>query len=139
MATNYLSASLLSKNYQNMLDADDRENEKQIQFAFESARVSGSQIDADNLLRDDENLLLSFSDLENNSTEEYWQLKRIENTKPEIILGNVNSVLKEKRVFKELKESEPVSTPEEQPNLEEILREKIKFYEELIQEAQGEG
>ena len=80
MATNYLSASLLSKNYQNMLDADDRENEKQIQFAFESARVSGSQIDADNLLRDDENLLLSFSDLENNSTEEYWQLKRIENT-----------------------------------------------------------
>ena len=111
MATNYLSASLLSKNYQNMLDADDRENEKQIQFAFESARVSGSQIDADNLLRDDENLLLSFSDLENNSTEEYWQLKRIENTKPEIILGNVNSVLKEKRVFKELKESEPVSTP----------------------------
>ena len=139
MATNYLSASLLSKNYQNMLDADDRENEKQIQFAFESARVSGSQIDADNLLRDDENLLLSFSDLENNSKEEYWQLKRIENTKPEIILGNVNSVLKEKRVFKELKESEPVSTPEEQANLEEILREKIKFYEELIQEAQGEG
>ena len=67
------------------------------------------------------------------------QLKRIENTKPEIILGNVNSVLKEKRVFKELKESEPVSTPEEQANLEEILREKIKFYEELIQEAQGEG
>ena len=64
---------------------------------------------------------------------------RIENTKPEIILGNVNSVLKEKRVFKELKESEPVSTPEEQANLEEILREKIKFYEELIQEAQGEG
>ena len=36
MATNYLSASLLSKNYQNMLDADNRENEKQIKFAFES-------------------------------------------------------------------------------------------------------
>ena len=33
MATNYLSASLLSDTYQNMLDADDRENEKQLQRA----------------------------------------------------------------------------------------------------------
>ena len=49
MATNYLSASLLSDTYGTMLTADDRENERQILYAFENARVSGSQITPENM------------------------------------------------------------------------------------------
>jgi len=138
MATNYLSASLLSDTYGTMLTADDRENERKILYAFENARVSGSQITPNNLLRDDNGLLLSFSDSENNATEYYWQLKRIPNTKPKIVSGNINSVLKEKRVFSEFQKSEPTPEPSTLSDLEKTLQEKIKLYEELIADAQGE-
>ena len=40
MATNYLSASLLSPGYQTLLDADNREREKDIQRAFENAHLN---------------------------------------------------------------------------------------------------
>jgi len=138
MATNYLSASLLSDTYGTMLAADDRENERQMLYAFETARVSGSQITPENLLRDDTGLLLSFSDLENNATEEYWQLKRIPNTKPKIISGYIDSVLKEKRLFNEFQQTILPPEPSTLSNLEDILKEKIKIYEELIADAQGE-
>lgn len=137
MATNYLSASLLSDTYGSMLNEDDRERERQLLYAFEAAQVTGSEITSENLLRNDSGLLLSYSDIENNSTEEYWQFKRIPNKKPKIVLFYLASVLKEKRLFNEFKPTKPQPKPSELSNLEDILKEKIKIYEELIKAAGG--
>ena len=138
MATNYLSASLLSDTYGSMLNEDDRERERQLLSAFESAQVSVSEITSENLLRNGGGLLLSYSDIENNSTEEYWQLVRVPNKKPKIILSYLESVLKEKRLFNEFQPTTPPPEPSTLSNLEDILKEKIKIYEELIKAAQGE-
>ena len=68
MATNYLSASLLSDTYGSMLNEDDRERERQLLYAFEAAQVTGSDINSENLLRNGSGLLLSYSDIENKVT-----------------------------------------------------------------------
>ena len=138
MATNYLSASLLSDTYGSMLNEDDRERERQLLYAFEAAQVTGSDINSENLLRNGSGLLLSYSDIENNSTEEYWQLVRVPNKKPKIIKKYLASVLKEKRLFNEFQPIDPVPEPSKLANLEDILKEKIKIYEELIKAATGE-
>jgi hypothetical protein len=138
MATNYLSASLLSDTYGSMLNEDDRERERQLLSAFESAQVSVSEITSENLLRNGGGLLLSYSDIENNSTEEYWQLVRVPNKKPKIIKRYLASVLKEKRLFNEFQQTTPPPEPSTLSNLEDILKEKIKIYEDLIKAAQGE-
>ena len=67
MATNYLSASLLSDTYQNMLDADDRENEKLLQRALSDAKNKGQSLDANNPLRNDDGFLISYSTKEGES------------------------------------------------------------------------
>jgi len=125
MATNYLSASLLSDTYGSMLNEDDRERERQLLSAFESAQVSVSEITSENLLRNGGGLLLSYSDIENNSTEEYWQLVRVPNKKPKIILSYLESVLKEKRLFNEFQPTTPPPEPSTLSNLEDILKENI--------------
>ena len=51
---------------------------------------------------------------------------------------NKYSVLKEKRVFSEFQKSEPTPEPSTLSDLEKTLQEKIKLYEELIADAQGE-
>ena len=137
MATNYLSASLLSDSYGSMLTADDRERERQLLHAFEAAQVTGTEITSENLLRNDDGLLLSYSDIENNSTEEYWQLVSVSNKKSKVIQSYLVSVLKEKRLFNEFKPTDPVSPEASVINLEVVLKEKIKIYEELIKAAQG--
>jgi len=136
MATNYLSASLLSTNYQNMLDADNREREKQLEAAFTKASLARGEVDEDNLLRDDNGFLISFSDEENNSTEEYYQLSQTLNNKSVIDKPLLKSVLKEKMEFRQVKVTEPAPSDAELLELEVVLREKIKLYEQLIQEAQ---
>ena len=109
MATNYLSASFLSPGYQDLLDADNRE-----------------------LLRDDNGVLLSFSDEENNSTEEYFQQVRIESYNNSIEKHLIPSVLKEKRKFTEFKASDPPPTEDDIVALEKLLKEKIRAYDALL-------
>ena len=137
MATNYLSASLLSDTYQNMLDADNREREKQMETAFLEASLNRDEVDARNLLRDENGFLISFSDEENNSTEEYYQLSQVQNKKNIVEKHLLKSVLKEKIEFKQYKPTETVPSDAELLELEVVLREKIKLYEQLIQDAQS--
>ena len=99
MATNYLSASLMSPGYQTLLDADNREREKEIERAFENAHLNASDVNSNQLLRDDNGVLLSYSDEENNSTEEYFQQVRIESYNNDIEKHLIPSVLLEKRKF----------------------------------------
>tara|TARA_Y100001963_G_C6749260_1_gene433268 strand:+ start:702 stop:1121 length:420 start_codon:yes stop_codon:yes gene_type:complete len=137
MATNYLSASLLSTTYQNMLDADNREREKQMETAFLKASLNRDEVDARNLLRDENGFLISFSDEENNSTEEYYQLSQVQNKKNIVEKHLLKSVLKEKIEFKQYKPTETAPSDAELLELEVVLREKIKLYEQLIQDAQS--
>lgn len=137
MATNYLSASLLSTTYQNMLDADNREREKQMETAFLEASLNRDEVDARNLLRDENGFLISFSDEENNSTEEYYQLSQVQNKKNIVEKHLLKSVLKEKIEFKQYKPTETAPSDAELLELEVVLREKIKLYEQLIQDAQS--
>tara|TARA_B100001564_G_C20538907_1_gene623425 strand:+ start:495 stop:902 length:408 start_codon:yes stop_codon:yes gene_type:complete len=132
MATNYLSASFLSPGYQDLLDADNREREKEIKRAFENAQLSGSDINSNQLLRDDNGVLLSFSDEENNSTEEYFQQVRIESYNNSIEKHLIPSVLKEKRKFTEFKASDPPPTEDDIVALEKLLKEKIRAYDALL-------
>ncbi len=132
MATNYLSASFLSPGYQDLLDADNREREKEIKRAFENAHLSGSDINSNQLLRDDNGVLLSFSDEENNSTEEYFQQVRIESYNNSIEKHLIPSVLKEKRKFTEFKASDPPPTEDDIVALEKLLKEKIRAYDALL-------
>ena len=46
---------------------------------------------------------------------------------------------KEKMEFKQFKLTEPTPSDEDLVNLEAVLREKIKLYENLIEEAQSSG
>ena len=139
MATNYLSASLLSSTYQNMLDVDNIEREKQLEDAFTKASLNRGEVNETNLLRDTNGFLISFSDEDNNSTEEYYQLSQILNIKSVIDKPLLKSVLKEKMEFKQFKLTEPTPSDEDLVNLEAVLREKIKLYENLIEEAQSSG
>ena len=132
MATNYLSASFLSPGYQDLLDADNREREKEIKRAFENAQLSGSDINSNQLLRDDNGVLLSFSDEENNCTEEYFQQVRIESYNNSIEKHLIPSVLKEKRKFTEFKASDPPPTEDDIVALEKLLKEKIRAYDALL-------
>ena len=132
MATNYLSASFLSPGYQDLLDADNREREKEIKRAFENAQLSGSDINSNQLLRDDNGVLLSFSDEENNSTEEYFQQVRIESYNNSIEKHLIPSLLKEKRKFTEFKASDPPPTEDDIVALEKLLKEKIRAYDALL-------
>ena len=137
MATNYLSASLLSTTYQNMLDADNREREKQMETAFLEASLNRDEVDARNLLRDENGFLISFSDEENNSTEEQYQLSQVQNKKNIVEKHLLKSQLKEKIEFKQYKPTETAPSDAELRELEVVLREKIKLYEQLIQDAQS--
>jgi hypothetical protein len=139
MATNYLSASKLSGTYQNMLDVDNIEREKQLEDAFTKASLNRGEVNETNLLRDTNGFLISFSDEDNNSTEEYYQLSQILNIKSVIDKPLLKSVLKEKMEFKQFKLTEPTPSDEDLVNLEAVLREKIKLYENLIEEAQSSG
>ena len=139
MATNYLSASKLSGTYQNMLDVDNIEREKQLEDAFTKASLNRGEVNETNLLRDTNCFLISFSDEDNNSTEEYYQLSQILNIKSVIDKPLLKSVLKEKMEFKQFKLTEPTPSDEDLVNLEAVLREKIKLYENLIEEAQSSG
>ena len=139
MATNYLSASKLSGTYQNMLDVDNIEREKQLEDAFTKASLNRGEVNETNLLRDTNGFLISFSDEDNNSTEEYYQLSQILNIKSVIGKPLLKSVLKEKMEFKQFKLTEPTPSDEDLVNLEAVLREKIKLYENLIEEAQSSG
>ena len=103
MATNYLSASLLSDTYQNMLDADDRENEKQLQRALSDAKNKGQSLDANNPLRNDDGILISYSTKEGDSVEETFQTVRIKNSRNQTHRHLTHKVLKEKKLFSELK------------------------------------
>ena len=139
MATNYLSASKLSGTYQNMLDVDNIEREKQLEDAFTKASLNRGEVNETNLLRDTNGFLISFSDEDNNSTEEYYQLSQILNIKSVIDKPLLKSVLKEKMEFKQFKLTDRTPSDEDLVNLEAVLREKIKLYENLIEEAQSSG
>ena len=132
MATNYLSASLMSPGYQTLLDADNREREKEIERAFENARLNASDVNSNQLLRDDNGVLLSYSDEENNSTEEYFQQVRIESYNNDIEKHLIPSVLKEKRKFTEFKATDPPPTEDDIVALEKLLKEKIRAYDALL-------
>ena len=132
MATNYLSASLLSPGYQTLLDADNREREKELQRAFENAHLNKNDVNSNNLLRDDNGVLLSYSDEENNSTAEYFQQVRIESYNNSIEKHLIPSVLKEKRKFTEFKASDPPPTEDDIVALEKLLKEKIRAYDALL-------
>ena len=122
----------MSPGYQDLLDADNREREKEIKRAFENAQLSGSDINSNQLLRDDNGVLLSFSDEENNSTEEYFQQVRIESYNNSIEKHLIPSVLKEKRKFTEFKASDPPPTEDDIVALEKLLKEKIRAYDALL-------
>jgi|TARA_B100001758_G_C18402422_1_gene609828 hypothetical protein len=132
MATNYLSASLLSPGYQTLLDADNREREKELQRAFENAHLNKNDVNSNNLLRDDNGVLLSYSDEENNSTAEYFQQVRIESYNNSIEKHLIPSVLKEKRKFTEFKATDPPPTEDDIVALEKLLKEKIRAYDALL-------
>ena len=132
MATNYLSASLMSPGYQTLLDADNREREKEIERAFENARLNASDVNSNQLLRDDNGVLLSYSDEENNSTAEYFQQVRIESYNNSIEKHLIPSVLKEKRKFTEFKATDPPPTEDDIVALEKLLKEKIRAYDALL-------
>ena len=117
MATNYLSASKLSGTYQNMLDVDNIEREKQLEDAFTKASLNRGEVNETNLLRDTNGFLISFSDEDNNSTEEYYQLSQILNIKSVIDKPLLKSVLKEKMEFKQSKLTEPTPSDEDLINL----------------------
>ena len=101
MATNYLSASLLSTAYQNMLDADDRENQKQLNRALESAVSGGYDLQGTDPLRDGNTHLVSYANSDGTSTEEYWQQLRISNSTPKVETQLVPTILEKKRNFTE--------------------------------------
>tara|TARA_B100000287_G_scaffold82361_1_gene75051 strand:+ start:247 stop:654 length:408 start_codon:yes stop_codon:yes gene_type:complete len=132
MATNYLSASLLSPGYQTLLDADNRQREKELERAFANARLNKNDVNSNNLLRDDNGVLLSYSDEQNNSTEEYFQQVRIESYNNSIEKHLIPSVLKEKRNFTEFKASDPPPTEDDIVALEKLLKEKIRAYDALL-------
>jgi hypothetical protein len=132
MATNYLSASLLSPGYQTLLDADNREREKELQRAFENAHLNKNDVNSNNLLRDDNGVLLSYSGEENNSTAEYFQQVRIESYNNSIEKHLIPSVLKEKRKFTEFKATDPPPTEDDIVALEKLLKEKIRAYDALL-------
>ena len=132
MATNYLSASLLSPGYQTLLNADNREREKELQRAFENAHLNKNDVNSNNLLRDDNGVLLSYSDEENNSTAEYFQQVRIESYNNSIEKHLIPSVLKEKRKFTEFKATDPPPTEDDIVALEKLLKEKIRAYDALL-------
>jgi len=134
MATNYLSASLLSDTYQNMLDADDRENEKQLQRALSDAKNKGQSLDANNPLRNDDGILISYSTKEGESAEDTFQTVRIKNIRKQTHRHLTHKVLKERKLFQELKKSEDPPTQDELVTKEQILNARIKEYEDLIAE-----
>lgn len=134
MATNYLSASLLSPGYQTLLDADNREAAKQLSRAIERAKNRGSTLDANTPLRDDNGTLLSFSDEAGESTENTFQTLRIHNGTYKINSNLIPSVLQEKMDFNEFKLTPISPTIEELLSKEEILDAKIKEYTKLIEE-----
>ena len=101
MATNYLSASLLSTTYQNMLDADDRENEKQLYRALKSAASGGYDLQGTDPLRDGNTHIVSYANSDGTSTEEYWQQVRISNSTPAVWTDLVPTILEKKRNFTE--------------------------------------
>jgi len=101
MATNYLSASLLSTTYQNMLDADDRENEKQLHRHLKSAASGGYDLQGTDPLRDGNNHLVSYANSDGTSTEEYWQQVRVENFTPKVETQLIPTILEKKRNFTE--------------------------------------
>jgi len=101
MATNYLSASLLSTTYQNMLDADDRENEKQLHRHLKSAASGGYDPNGTDPLRNGNNHLVSYANSDGTSTEEYWQQLRIENHTPKVETQLIPTILEKKRNFTE--------------------------------------
>lgn len=132
MATNYLSASLLSDNYQNLLDADEREFQKQLHRALENSKNKGASLDANNPLRNDDGVLLSFSNILDEGTEERYQTVRIFNGRYNIKKKLAPSVLEEKMEFSEIIPPVESPTADELLSREEILDEKIKQYEKLI-------
>jgi len=134
MATNYLSASLLSDTYQNMLDADDRENEKQLQRALSDAKNKGQSLDATNPLRNDDGVIVSYATKEGDTSEEYFQTVRIHNSRNQSQRHLTHKVLGEKKLFQELKKSEVPPTQDELATKEQILNARIKEYEDLIAE-----
>ena len=101
MATNYLSASLLSTTYQNMLDADDRENEKQLYRALKSAASGGYDLQGTDPLRDGNTHIVSYANSDGTSTEEYWQQVRVENFTPKVETQLIPTILEKKRNFTE--------------------------------------
>ena len=101
MATNYLSASLLSTTYQNMLDADDRENEKQLHRHLKSVASGGYDLQGTDPLRDGNTHIVSYANSDGTSTEEYWQQVRISNSTPAVWTDLVPTILEKKRNFTE--------------------------------------
>jgi|TARA_B110000263_G_C14844522_1_gene301271 hypothetical protein len=132
MATNYLSASLLSDTYQNMLDADDRENAKQLARALSDAKSKGLSLDANNPLRNDNGFLISYSTKEGDSAENTYQTLRIRNSIKKTHSHLNHKVLQEKIRFSELKTSEKPPTQDELLTKAQILDARIKEYEDLI-------
>ena len=108
-----------------------------METAFLEASLNRDEVDARNLLRDENGFLISFSDEENNSTEEYYQLSQVQNKKNIVEKHLLKSVLKEKIEFKQYKPTETAPSDAELLELEVVLREKIKLYEQLIHDAQS--
>jgi hypothetical protein len=124
MATNYLSASLLSSTYQNMLDADDRENEKQLHRQLKSAASGGYDPNGTDPLRDGNAHLVSYANSDGTSTEEYWQQLRIENHTPKVETQLVPTILEKKRNFTEY--TVPPSPETEKEKAMRLAQELIK-------------
>jgi len=132
MATNYLSASLLSTTYQNMLDADDRENEKQLHRHLKSAASGGYDPNGTDPLRNGNNHLVSYANSDGTSTEEYWQQLRIENHTPKVETQLIPTILEKKRNFNEY-----TPPPRPETDRERALRKVRETIQRMIELAKS--